>query len=721
MKNDAEITIIFYSFYDNPLYDKFILDDEEFKTETGKIIKKFKFDKYELDLGLKYCSYKLITKDGEDEFTGAFEISLGNHIGFCFLDDPGMVYKILFLQKKEEMKDFIKGKFTLAIDNVSCKNKEFELSMNRNETLDRASLILINCFPNSLIKRDGKVLIDLINVERKINIYDKYNSYQICFHYNNFQDFAYQKVTNFDKLNFDKLYSENQKEINETYDILKNIIDKKNKNEAKELIIDFIEHCNKNKEMIKGILSKKYLYGKKLLEEELNKESYTDFIFNIISIKLVEEVIKNKENYEIDDLKDIYNKFYYNKKVIDKDKNLKIYEKIFILIDIYTSELLHEEDYKVHYYDLKNIEEKSPLFYAKDFLNNFIESLDYDSNFFYPLLSIDSGNYKYNYIKNEHSNIISTYGFNMFSLDTIKNHLKSMIPDVILSSKYISDDNARTNPSNGNIILNSKKFENIQIDKKELDESKSKHYAFIIAKILIHEIFGHKTSLFNNLGENYNSVISFKDELGELKLIDSEDNNKNIFKDISEINVNQNIRFFKGDSGYFIEYFLGKINDEYTIYVIDNIEEDTNLSRLLDPKFWHKEISILKEYLKLKSIFIFSFPKENLDNNATIYEQIKYMKKKIEEEVQKSERKEQISDEKELKLEDKDSNKVTKIKDELNSKIDEKFNSIWNKRKNIMISKGKNIQSPIKKEKKKRINKVKEFLFEGFTHGFYRK
>ena len=79
-----------------------------------------------------------------------------------------MTYKILFLQKKEEINDFIKGKYTLAINNVTCKNKEFELSMNRNETLDRANLILINCFEKSLIKRDGKVLIEFINCERHL-------------------------------------------------------------------------------------------------------------------------------------------------------------------------------------------------------------------------------------------------------------------------------------------------------------------------------------------------------------------------------------------------------------------------------------------------------------------------------------------------------------------------------------------------------------------------
>ena len=42
------------------------------------------------------------------------------------------------------MQDFIKSKYTLIIDNISFENKEFEISLNNNETLDRASLILIN-------------------------------------------------------------------------------------------------------------------------------------------------------------------------------------------------------------------------------------------------------------------------------------------------------------------------------------------------------------------------------------------------------------------------------------------------------------------------------------------------------------------------------------------------------------------------------------------------
>ena len=114
MKNDAELVLIFYSFNNNFLYNKITIDDEEFEieTETEKINKKFTFDKYEKYLGKKNCSYKLIAKRDGIVISGSFDISFGNHIGYCFLDDPGKTYKLLFLQKKEKMQDFIKSKYT---------------------------------------------------------------------------------------------------------------------------------------------------------------------------------------------------------------------------------------------------------------------------------------------------------------------------------------------------------------------------------------------------------------------------------------------------------------------------------------------------------------------------------------------------------------------------------------------------------------------------------
>ena len=62
MKDEATLTIIFCTYYKKDVFEKFILNEEEFKIDDEKIEKKFIFNKYETDLGKKYCSYELIRK-----------------------------------------------------------------------------------------------------------------------------------------------------------------------------------------------------------------------------------------------------------------------------------------------------------------------------------------------------------------------------------------------------------------------------------------------------------------------------------------------------------------------------------------------------------------------------------------------------------------------------------------------------------------------------------
>ena len=228
MKDEATLTIIFCTYYKKDVFEKFILNEEEFKIDDEKIEKKFIFNKYEKDLGKKYCSYQLIRKKDGESFAGSFEISPGNHIGYCFLDTPGITFKLLFLQKRDKMKDFIKSKYTSIIDNFYDMDKEFELSLNQNGTEDRASLILINCPLNTQIKKDGKLLIDFQEVKSKIEKFKNYNGYQICYHYDNFQDFAYQKMEEINQLNFDNIYEENNEDVDKMYDILIKILESKN-------------------------------------------------------------------------------------------------------------------------------------------------------------------------------------------------------------------------------------------------------------------------------------------------------------------------------------------------------------------------------------------------------------------------------------------------------------------------------------------------------------
>ena len=734
MENEATLIIIFYAYYDNSIFNKFILNEESFDIETEKIVKnekiksivkKYVFDKYEQDLGKKYCSYQLIPKDDKKinkDLSGSFEISPGDNIAYCFLDTVGMTYKLLFLQKKNKIKNFIKSKFTYNIPNYPGSNKEIELTLNTNGTEDRANLILINCDMNSQINKDGQFFIDLKSIEKKIENFDEHNGYQICYHFNNFKDFAYQRTEEIKQIKIADLYNNFHEEVEQMYEILNKIMNVKDENELKNLINDLAGRFGKIRPYLSRLIKDKFVYGKKILEEDINQEIFYDFAFKVLSLFVFEGTILEEEKIDINYLNTTYQRLLENKEKFEKDQLLKVHEKIFLLNDVYSSELLKEKDYILNYFHIKNIEINSPLFYAFEFLNKFIEELDYDSNFYYPLLSIDGGFYEYNHKKEHGYEYVSTHGFNMLSLNKIKEHLLNMIPNIIIWSKDLGPFDALTNPSNGTVNLNLKQFESIEIDKAINDENKSKHYAFIISKILVHELFGHKKSSFSKSGNNYNSIISFRNELGELIFInsnDSDNNNNsdknkdkpkiNLFSYSNEIPKEKNFDSLKGDSGYFIEYFFGKINNEYTIAVIDRIEISSNLSKLLNPELWHKDISTFKEYVKLKSIFFHSFPEVYIDNNLNLYDQIKMMKVKLNEE--------------DKKIELKKSYETEEVKTEFENKINQMFSDSWKewkKRKNIM--KKKEDTSSINKDKNERgIDKSKKSLFAEFTHGFYRK
>ena len=112
-----------------------------------------------------------------------------------------------------------------------------------------------------------------------------------------------------------------------------------------------------------------------------------------------------------------------------------------------------------------------------------------------------------------------------------------MLPNVIILTKYLKEDEKNddggTNILTGNITLNLLNFKEIKIDKNELKENASKHYGFIISRILLHELFGHKKSSYSRIEVNNYSIISFKDEFGKLKFLSNKADY--LFKKIGEV------------------------------------------------------------------------------------------------------------------------------------------------------------------------------------------
>jgi len=66
------------------------------------------------------------------------------------------------------------------------------------------------------------------------------------------------------------------------------------------------------------------------------------------------------------------------------------------------------------------------------------------------------------------------------------------------------------------------------------------------------------------------------DEKDGIKFINIDDNNCDIYKNINDILDDEKLGNYVGDSEYFIEYLLGKINNRYTISLIDNIKKKLN-------------------------------------------------------------------------------------------------------------------------------------------------
>ena len=755
---EASLTLHFLTFKEHlgDYLNEIIINDitYQIKPELGSLEIKIPFNKYEEDLGKKVCRYILLRntnnknddieqknsdknkikeeninmvnknkideeknennlnegreeaeeeeEEEEDEgnaekgFLGLFEIYLGNNIGYCFVDYKGNTFELLFLRRNNKNKKLLTNKF--VIENTMYPKNIVEVTPNRIDTKDRANLLLINLPSNTIIKLNKNKKINIERMYKKIRGYNTISGFQICFHDFNLKDFFYRKVEETKQLNFDKTYNQYNETVNKIYNTVLEEIEKNNP-QIETIFSSLYDKVKNNLE--KSIIRRKFNYSKKILKEDLNEEYYIDFIFKQIFLMYIDYNINEKKDLTVCDIKNIYDKLIINKNKIKNDESLENYEKAILMIELFTSKILKNEDYIINYLNLKNIEKNSPLDYTFNFLNSFIEDLDYKSNFYYPFLSIDCGNFSYILKKGIKSEVITAFGFNMISLDKIKSHLKNMIPNVIVLSKFMQEDNknddAQTNIISGVTTLNTSELENKSIDKNELKESDSKHLGFIISRNLIHEFFGHKKSSYAEEGVNNYSIISFKDEFGEIKFLSNDINY--LFKGKDEVNIGK-VPLLEGESGYFIEYHLGKIYDEYITFIIDDIKKKAKLGVLLNSQIWHNKPEILKEYIELTYIMINLGIESKIDDTLDIDKQLDKMR-----EITKNYKTE--SDNSCEKYKDDKDNNIIK-----NNNIQELFK----KRKANLFSQRKNKNNQ-KINEEKRLN-LEEYILK---YGYYKK
>ena len=137
--------------------------------------------------------------------------------------------------------------------------------------------------------------------------------------------------------------------------------------------------------------------------------------------------------------------------------------------------------------------------------------------------------------------------------------------------------------------------------------------------------------------------------------------------------MNENKYKLIDDTEYLFEYLLGKLGNENILFLINFIEYKYDLSKLLVPELWHKDLKIIKEYIKLMIIVldnnnIYSKNNIKINNELDIKSQIDDIKLQI---VKNK-----------MKIDNKNNIFKKSIECEINQIIDEKFNeSIENLKK----------------------------------------
>jgi len=317
---------------------------------------------------------------------------------------------------------------------------------------DRANLILINsnCFCSNIQMNNNEIL-DLKKFHSTIENFFSEESYMISIFKNYFEEIKYKKIKP-NKLNFSEIYDKNNKNVEEMFSELIQLI-----NSESNIFDSSFKTLSEKYNNLTDILYNNYVIPKTILKKELGKNKYIDFIFKIAVFSYINNELNANKNFSKDNAKELMNKLERSYEKLKKDDSLEIYEKILLLINVVLSDLFKEDD-EIHYYNIKKIDKESPLFLSISFLKEFINDLDSDSNFYFPLLLIDGGLFSFKYQYDLTIPLwLTTFGVNMNSIEDIKRHLNDLIPNIVLySDNFETEDYSYIMPEVGIAKLNTK-------------------------------------------------------------------------------------------------------------------------------------------------------------------------------------------------------------------------------------------------------------------------
>ena len=576
IKKEEAIIFLDYLFENiEPSFSKILIDKQEYKLEdVDKKEIKIKFNDIEQELGYKTIEIGYINiYNVKVIFRCDILPGINKGILFPFVG----VLRDIILPENKKYKVNIK---------YNKDNKEFILKNNR--------LLLIN-FTTTLW-----LSIDEIFISNEISTLSGKNSVQIyCADLAN-RVFFEKEISLLECEGFLEMYNEYYNDSIKFYNNIKCMLDT-------NLFSYDLYKTYFNKEELENILYIKLNLPKNILKQKYNMKDYFEFISNCCLYYILP---RNNEEKEI---KSIYNYFKTFKKQLDEDSNSEYYMKNMIMLEFscimkLKIKLDKFQSINFTYYNMKEVSKNSPLYISNQFLKTFIDKLDDNSPFIYPLSLIDSGNFNYN-SKN-------VYGLGLTNKDTLKSHLKDILPDIVIviNDEEEKEDQGIANKALGSVVINIASpflspLKNVKIDQELKDQDFSNKIALILFVEFFHEILGHKKGGYS---QKTNRILSspnvFYDKQKKriLKLVDK--NSPFTFKD--EVKI---LRNCEHDAGFFLEYFIGECEYGFFSELIEiMIENNVNLNFILNNELWNEKIEIMRKYIKLKYI-IFRYNKDLLD------------------------------------------------------------------------------------------------------------
>ena len=495
----------------------------------------------------------------------------GENNAFFQLDHFGLTFEYIFKSNN----------LNLENENGTIRFDKFDTF----DTKDRRRLVLLN-YSDYYIRINGTsydIHSDIIY--KSIKEVRNNWSFQITEINHIKKDFLLKEIIDFPEINFKDLTGE-KNTLNNFINSIENMLSMNNEeynNQYNKIKIQFMDLLK-----IRKIVKFLDLNGPKLyIKDRMDKDESLDLeIYWKVNLYVYFMEKKTMSQNKIFFQK-LYEKSLEVKNKLHNDKNLNLFQKIYILNNFFylfksCKSLDSLNNINIRYYFFSKRKQNSILNKVKKFFCEFINSLTENSFIFPYILKVDAGCGFYKRDK------IFTY--DMQNIKMIKSHLNQIFPEILFFYYKKNDTMASTSPQ-GAISIN--EYQLLKHDKKKYigkinyeedlnDNILSSNIAMDIILDFFHEYTGHKK--FSDFEYYDDSPKKYFDDSGNFfelmpishkskKQKDDKDdkNDDNIVN--KEYILSSSLKKGEGESGHFIELSFGKIGNKYVfdeIYKIKN-------------------------------------------------------------------------------------------------------------------------------------------------------